>query len=136
MTRVPASNKWTRRRALSALGAAGATSLAAAAGIPRVFAQEKAPIKIGVVLPLSGAYAAQGTGAAQGIQLLAEQTNAKGGLLGRQVQVLVEDSQLKPQTAVVKATKLIQQDGCNFLMGEISGASTWRCSRSPSGKRS
>jgi len=124
MTRVPVSNKWTRRRALSALGAAGATSLAAAAGIPRVFAQEKAPIKIGVVLPLSGAYAAQGTGAAQGIQLLAEQTNAKGGLLGRQVQVLVEDSQLKPQTAVVKATKLIQQDGCNFLMGEISGAST------------
>ena len=77
-----------------------------------------------MVLPLSGAYAAQGTAGAQGIQLLAEQLNAKGGLLGRQIEVLVEDSQLRPQTAVVKATKLIKQDGCKFLMGEISGAST------------
>src|SRR5437764_319287 len=124
MVRSSFANLWSRRRALCSLGVAGAGSLASAAGIARVFAQSNTPIKIGVVLPLSGPYAAQGTGAAQGIQLLAEQMNAKGGLLGRQVQVLVEDSQLKPQTAVVKATKLIQQDGCNFLMGEISGAST------------
>ena len=117
-------NKVTRRRALKVLGSAGAASITTAVGIPHVFAQDKSPIKIGVVLPLSGAYAAQGTAGAQGIQLLAEQTNAKGGLLGRQIQVLVEDSQLRPQTAVVKATKLIQQDGCKFLMGEISGAST------------
>ncbi len=116
--------KFTRRRAMGVIGAAGAASFASAAAIPRVFAQDKAPIKVGVVLPLSGAYAAQGTAGAQGIALLAEQTNAKGGLLGRQIQVLVEDSQLRPQTAVVKATKLIQQDGCKFLMGEISGAST------------
>src|ERR1700674_2521989 len=121
MTSLLASKKLTRR---GALGAIAATSVAGAAGIPRVFAQDKSPIKIGVVLPLSGAYAAQGTAGAQGITLLAEQMNAKGGLLGRQIQVLVEDSQLKPQTAVVKATKLIQQDGCKFLMGEISGAST------------
>jgi branched-chain amino acid transport system substrate-binding protein len=116
--------KLTRRQTLQRLGAAGAGSLVTTSGITRAFAQDKSPIKIGVILPLSGAYAAQGTGGAQGIQLLAEQVNAKGGLLGRQVQVLVEDSQLRPQTAVVKATKLIQQDGCKFLMGEISGAST------------
>ena len=113
-----------RRRALKAIAATGAASLAGALGTHRVFAQDNAPIRIGVVLPLSGAYAAQGTAGARGIQLLAEQTNARGGLLGRQVEVLVEDSQLKPQTAVVKATKLIKQDGCQFLMGEISGAST------------
>lgn len=111
----------SRRQAVKALGALGASSLL---GLPRVYAQDKAPIRIGVVLPLSGAYAAQGTAGAQGIQLLAEQLNAKGGLLGRQIEVLVEDSQLRPQTAVVKATKLIKQDGCKFLMGEISGAST------------
>jgi branched-chain amino acid transport system substrate-binding protein len=111
----------SRRQAVKAFGALGASSLL---GLPRVYAQDRAPIKIGVVLPLSGAYAAQGTAGAQGIQLLAEQLNAKGGLLGRQIEVLVEDSQLRPQTAVVKATKLIKQDGCKFLMGEISGAST------------
>jgi branched-chain amino acid transport system substrate-binding protein len=113
-----------RRRTLKTLAAVGASSLAGTLGVTRVFAQSKAPIRIGVVLPLSGAYAAQGTAGARGIQLLAEQTNAKGGLLGRPVEVLVEDSQLRPQTAVVKATKLIKQDGCQFLMGEISGAST------------
>lgn len=114
----------TRRHALQGFGAAGVAAFAYAPGVSRVFAQDKSPIKIGVVLPLSGAYAAQGTGGVQGIQLLAEQINAKGGLLGRPIQILVEDSQLKPQTAVVKATKLIQQDGCKFLIGEISGAST------------
>lgn len=113
--------KISRRQAVQALGALGASSLL---GLPRVYAQDKSPIRIGVVLPLSGAYAAQGIGGAQGIQLLAEQLNAKGGLLGRKIEVLVEDSQLRPQTAVVKATKLIKQDGCKFLMGEISGAST------------
>jgi len=124
MTVRIASTTPARRRALKAIAATGASSLAGMLGVPRVFAQGKAPIRIGVVLPLSGAYAAQGTAGARGIQLLAEQTNANGGLLGRQVEVLVEDSQLKPQTAVVKATKLIKQDGCQFLMGEISGAST------------
>ncbi len=124
MTARNSSRTHGRRRVLKALGVVGASSLAGTFGVPRVFAQAKTPIRIGVVLPLSGAYAAQGTAAARGIQLLAEQTNAKGGLLGRPVEVLVEDSQLKPQTAVVKATKLIKQDGCQFLMGEISGAST------------
>lgn len=114
----------TRRQALRALGALGASSFASALGARRAFAQSGPAIRIGVVLPLSGAYAAQGTAGARGIQLCAEQLNAKGGLLGRQIEVLVEDSQLKPQTAVIKATKLIEQDGCKFLMGEISGAST------------
>lgn len=114
----------SRRRALKALAATGAASLAGTLGVSRVYAQGNGSIRIGVVLPLSGAYAAQGTAGARGIQLLADQTNAKGGLLGRQVEVLVEDSQLKPQTAVIKATKLIKQDGCQFLMGELSGAST------------
>ena len=91
MAKFKVLNKVTRRRALKVLGSAGAASITTAVGIPRVFAQDKSPIKIGVVLPLSGAYAAQGTAGAQGIQLLAEQTNAKGGLLGRQIQVLVED---------------------------------------------
>ena len=117
-------NLSSRRRALKAIAATGAASLAGPLHVSRVFAQGNAPIRIGVVLPLSGAYAAQGTAGARGIQFLAEQTNAKGGLLGRQLEVLVEDSQLKPQTAVIKATKLIKQDGCQFLMGEISGAST------------
>jgi ABC-type branched-subunit amino acid transport system substrate-binding protein len=47
-----------RRRTLKALAAAGVSSLAGALPIPRLYAQDKAPIKIGVVLPLSGAYAA------------------------------------------------------------------------------
>ena len=103
----------------SAASLAGVGALQAPA-----FAQPKGPIKLGVIAPISGPYAAQGLAGAQGIRLLADHINAAGGLLQRQVEVLVEDSQLRPQTAVVKATKLIKQDKVDFLLGEISGAST------------
>lgn len=117
--------RMTRRQVLKGTLAAGAVSLVGTADRWTVHAQpKKAPLTVGVVLPLSGPYADQGSGGARGIQFCAEQLNAKGGLLGRQIEVLVEDTQLKPQTAVVKATKLVSQDKVNFLMGEISGAST------------
>jgi branched-chain amino acid transport system substrate-binding protein len=113
------------RRHFLGLGAAAAGPLSLSGAAERVYGQTgKAPIVIGVVLPLSGPYADQGSGGAKGIQFCAEQINARGGLLGRPIDVLVEDTQLKPQVAVVKATKLISQDNVNFLMGEISGAST------------
>src|SRR5215218_7783930 len=112
----------SRRRFLQAVGTSVAT-IGAWKAAPAI-AQSAGPIKLGVIAPISGPYAAQGLAGAQGIRILAESLNAKGGVLGRTVEVLVEDSQLRPQTAVVKATKLIKQDRVDFLIGEISGAST------------
>jgi branched-chain amino acid transport system substrate-binding protein len=123
MTKIKeGKNSFSRRRFLQA--AAGSAAAVKGLNVMPALAQSSAPIKLGVIAPISGPYAAQGLAGAQGIRLLAETVNARGGLLGRQIEVLLEDSQLKPQTAVVKATKLIKQDKVDFLLGEISGAST------------
>ncbi len=74
------------------------------------------PVKIGLDNPLTGTYAALGKNELIGAQLAIEQINAKGGILGRKVELLVEDSTSgDAATAVQKANKLIDRDKVNFL---------------------
>jgi branched-chain amino acid transport system substrate-binding protein len=81
------------------------------------------PLKIGLDNPLTGTYAALGKNELIGAQLALSQINAKGGILGRQVQLLVEDSTSGDAgTAVEKARKLIDRDQVNFLVGNINSA--------------
>jgi len=81
------------------------------------------PVKIGLDNPLTGTYAALGKNEQIGAQLALSQINAKGGILGRQVQLLVEDSTSGDAgTAVEKARKLIDRDQVNFLVGNINSA--------------
>ena len=81
-------------------------------------------VKIGLDNPLTGTYAALGKNELIGAQLALDQINAKGGILGRKVELLVEDStSADAATAVQKANKLIERDKVNFLIGNInSGA--------------
>jgi branched-chain amino acid transport system substrate-binding protein len=79
------------------------------------------PIKIGLDNPLTGTYAALGKNELIGAQLAVDQINAKNGILGRQVQLLVEDStSADAATAVQKANKLIDRDKVDFLIGNIN----------------
>ena len=55
-----------------------------------------------------------------GAKLAVEQINAKGGILGRQVELLVEDSANDVGTGVQKARKLIERDQVNFLIGDVN----------------
>src|ERR1019366_9533757 len=55
-------------------------------------ARGEEPIKIGVNNPLTGIYTALGKNEVIGMQLAAEQANAKGGILGREIQLVIEDS--------------------------------------------
>jgi len=81
------------------------------------------PVKIGLDNPLTGTYAALGKNEQIGAQLALSQINAKGGILGRQVQLLVEDSTSGDAgTAVEKARKLIDRDQVNLLVGNINSA--------------
>ena len=81
------------------------------------------PVKIGLDNPLTGTYAALGKNELIGCELAVEQINAKGGILGRQVQLLVEDSTSGDAgTAVQKARKLIERDKVNFLLGNVNSA--------------
>ncbi len=80
-------------------------------------------VKIGLDNPLTGTYAALGKNELIGCQLALEQINAKGGILGRKAELLVEDSTSGDAgTAVQKARKLIDRDKVNFLVGNINSA--------------
>src|ERR1700723_2515360 len=80
-------------------------------------------IKIGLDNPLTGPYAALGKNELTGCQLALEQVNAKGGILGRPVELVVEDSTSGDAgVAVLKARKLIDGEGVDFLLGNVNSA--------------
>jgi branched-chain amino acid transport system substrate-binding protein len=110
----------SRRTLLKAAAATGALQVA---GPFVIAARGEEPVKIGLDNPLTGTYAATGKNELIGCQLALEQINAKGGILGRQVQLLVEDSTSGDAgTAVQKARKLIERDKVNFLLGNVNSA--------------
>lgn len=80
-------------------------------------------IKIGLDNPLTGTYGGPGKNELIGCQLAVEQINAKGGILGRNVELIVEDSTSGDAgTAVQKARKLIDGDKVDFLLGNVNSA--------------
>jgi branched-chain amino acid transport system substrate-binding protein len=86
------------------------------------FAQE--PIKIGVTQPLTGAFAASGNYVTQGAKLAEEAINASGGVLGRKIQLIVEDNKSNPTETVATAEKLIAKDKVPVMMGAWSSTLT------------
>jgi branched-chain amino acid transport system substrate-binding protein len=112
--------KVSRRAALKTGLALGATALLARPKL--TYAAGETPVKIGMIDPLTGTYAALGGSEVNGAKLALEQINAKGGVLGREVKLLVEDSAANVGTAVQKAHKLVQQENVDFLMGAVSSA--------------
>ncbi|HLH98865.1 MAG TPA: ABC transporter substrate-binding protein [Xanthobacteraceae bacterium] len=113
-----------RRTLLKAGLAAGAAQFMGPFLGPAIIkARGEEPIKIGVDNPLTGIYTALGKNENTGMELAAEQINAKGGILGRQVQMVVEDSTSdKTDVAVQKARKLIQSDKVEFLIGNVNSS--------------
>lgn len=85
-------------------------------------AQEE--IVIGAILPLSGTSATQGQDQQRGIDLAIEKLNAEGGVLGRPLRVIVEDSTSRAATAVDAAMKLATVDRVPVVIGEFSSGVT------------
>ncbi|HVO02595.1 MAG TPA: ABC transporter substrate-binding protein [Candidatus Cybelea sp.] len=110
-----------RRRTLLKGAAAAGILQVSAPFIRRASAADT--VKIGLCNPLTGTYAAVGKNEMIGCQLAVEQINAKGGILGKQAELLVEDSTSGDAgTAVQKARKLIERDGISFLLGNVNSA--------------
>jgi branched-chain amino acid transport system substrate-binding protein len=110
----------TRRSLIKTAAAAAAWTLA-----PRGLTRARAvdPVKVGFDDTLTGTYAANGKNTLIGCQYAMEQINAKGGILGRPVELLVEDSTSGDAgTAVQKARKLIERDQVSFLIGNVNSA--------------
>ncbi len=112
------SYRITRRGVNTGIGAALISP--ALAGTP-AFAQGAAPIKIGFSMALTGPLAPNGKQALLGAQIWQEQVNAKGGLLGRQVQLVNYDDQSNPSTVPGIYTKLLDVDKVDLI---VSGYAT------------
>jgi branched-chain amino acid transport system substrate-binding protein len=96
------------------LGALGAAHAAQAPGT----------IKIGVNQPLTGAVAASGNFVTNGARIAADEINAKGGVLGSKLELVIEDNKSNPTEAVAAAEKLIVRDKVPVMMGAWSSTYT------------
>jgi branched-chain amino acid transport system substrate-binding protein len=78
------------------------------------------PIKIGAMFVASGPMGGYGKHGGQAIQMAVDEINASGGILGRKVVAMVEDTKLNKDVALGLAKKFITQDKVDFLMGPTS----------------
>jgi branched-chain amino acid transport system substrate-binding protein len=76
-------------------------------------------LKIAILAPLSGSVATFGASTKEGAELAIEEWNAKGGVLGMQIEADVQDSQCTPDPAVNAANKVIDQDKVHYIVGEV-----------------
>jgi branched-chain amino acid transport system substrate-binding protein len=77
------------------------------------------PIRIGILEPLTGGTSASGRGALRGFEVAAAQINEAGGILGRPIVLVSEDTEGSPEKGASAATKLITVDNVDYLMGAI-----------------
>src|SRR6476620_8929135 len=112
-----AQHLFDRRTVLKGAAAAGALQVAS----PFIIAARgETPIRIGMVDPFTGVYAAVAQNELIGAKLAVEQINAKGGVLGRPIELLVEDSANDVGTGVQKTRKLIERDQVSFIIGDVN----------------
>ena len=102
------------------LKALAALALALVVAVPSLPAHAQAPIRIGASLSLTGTYAKLGKNQHEGYQLCIKDLNARGGLLGRKLDLVVYDDQSMPATAVRLYEKLITEDKVDAVMGPYS----------------
>jgi branched-chain amino acid transport system substrate-binding protein len=108
-----------RTLVLSVLALLVASTLAAV-----VMAQAPAPLRIGVIQPLSGPVAASGSYVRMGAEIARDWINARGGVLSRRVELVIEDNKSDPKEAASAAEKLIVRDKVPAIMGAWGSSMT------------
>src|ERR1700746_3277090 len=83
-------------------------------------ARGETPVRIGMVDPLTGVYAAIAQGEVVGAKFAVDVINKKGGILGRPIELLIEDSANDVGTGVQKTRKLIDRDQVSFIIGDVN----------------
>lgn len=98
--------------------------LAIAIGVAAPVAQAQQPIKIGHSMALTGTLGGGGKGALIGLQMWVEDVNAKGGLLGRKVELITYDDQSNPASTPGIYTKLLDVDKVDLLIAPYATVPT------------
>lgn len=110
-----AKTAMTRRQALVSAGAA-----ALAAGIAKPAIAAKEPILIGYLPALTGPSSSTGIGINRGVQLAVQEINAAGGIDGRQIELIVRDTQSDPMKAVNGAAELSRAQKVSAVLGPVN----------------
>ena len=106
------------RRRTVVVGASAAVAL----GFPAIGRSQSDVIRIGHLTPRTGFLGPLGEFAVQAADMAVAEINASGGVNGRKIELLKEDS-VNPQTASTKAERMIERDKVACIIGEISSAS-------------
>jgi branched-chain amino acid transport system substrate-binding protein len=117
--------KWTRRKfcqdSLRLAGAGLGTALVGPWISNRLYASARnKPITIGITTDASGQYAGSGASEMLGIRMAISEFNERGGVLGRKIQWIHQDTETNPATGARVAEKMIARHECNFLVGGVS----------------
>jgi branched-chain amino acid transport system substrate-binding protein len=113
-------NSGVSRRSL--IKGAGFATVATTLGMPAIVSAQSEVIRIGHLTPRTGFLGPLGEYAVMAIDLAVEEINAAGGINGKKIELLKEDS-VNPQTASTKAERMIERDKVVAIIGEISSAS-------------
>jgi branched-chain amino acid transport system substrate-binding protein len=118
MTSAPFSNlpKFSRRLLLAAGAASLSLSFSLVASQP---ARAEDTVKMGVVAAMSGQSAKSGEAIVRGLSLAIDEINAKGGLLGKKVELVVRDDESNPAKGVVAARELVQREKVAAYFGGV-----------------
>ena len=81
-------------------------------------------VKIAILAPLSGDVKTFGESTRDGALLAIDEWNEDGGVLGKEIEVVIEDSQCSAEAAVSAANKVIDQDGVKFIIGEVCSSAS------------
>ena len=106
---------------------AGAAAVSGASLLPGRARAQGGPVNVGVILPLSGANAQFGINSRNGIELVAEEINAAGGIKalgGAKINLVVADSTSTPTTAATVAQRLITQNEVTAILGAFASSLT------------
>jgi branched-chain amino acid transport system substrate-binding protein len=90
------------------------------------FAQAADPIKIGAILSVTGPASFLGAPEARTLEMLVEETNKKGGILGRPVQLIIKDSGASPEKAFSFAKQLIEEEKVFAILGPSTSGETMK----------
>jgi branched-chain amino acid transport system substrate-binding protein len=131
-TMPPRARPIGRRTVLKAGLALAACEIASPFPI-RALADE--PVKVGMVEPLTGVYAALAAAEVAGALLAVEEINRAGGILGRPAQLLVADSANDIAAGVEKTRQLIDRDHVDFIVGNVNSAVALAMTRVTAEKR-
>ena len=77
------------------------------------------PIKVGVIADQTGALSFMGIAGANVAKMVIDDINAKGGILGRRIDLYLEDGATTDSVAATKAAKLVQEDQVDVIFGGI-----------------